>query len=55
MKTFKEKVYAITDRIPKGKIATYGQIAKLVGNPKASQSSWYVHAHKSKCSIHSLP
>ena len=38
MKTFKEKVYAITDRIPKGKIATYGQIAKLVGNPKAARA-----------------
>ena len=31
-----EKVYAVVRKIPKGKVATYGQIAKLVGikNPR---------------------
>lgn len=38
MKSFKEKVYEITRKIPKGKIATYKQIAKLAGNPKASRA-----------------
>lgn len=32
---FKEKVYKICSSIPKGKVATYGQIAKLAGKPKA--------------------
>lgn len=27
--TFKDKVYQITNKIPLGKVATYGQIAKL--------------------------
>ena len=35
---FKEKVYRITKRIPKGKVATYGQIARLAGNLKASRA-----------------
>lgn len=33
--SFNQKVYKITQQIPSGKVATYGQIAKLIGNPKA--------------------
>lgn len=36
--SFREKVYKITDKIPKGKVATYGQIAKLAGNQKAARA-----------------
>jgi len=36
--TFRERVYQITDKIPKGKVATYGQIARLVGQPKAARA-----------------
>lgn len=36
--TFKDKVYKVTLKIPKGKVATYSQIAKLAGNPKASRA-----------------
>lgn len=35
---FKNKVYQLTRLIPKGKVATYGQIARLSGNPKASRA-----------------
>lgn len=38
MKSFKEKVYEITRKIPKGKVATYKQVAELAGNPKASRA-----------------
>ncbi|MES3031513.1 MAG: MGMT family protein [Patescibacteria group bacterium] len=38
MKTFSEKVYEVASRIPKGKVATYGQIARLAGNTKASRA-----------------
>lgn len=34
---FKEKVYKICRSIPKGKVATYGQVAGLAGNPKAAR------------------
>jgi O-6-methylguanine DNA methyltransferase len=32
---FDSKVYAATFRIPKGKVSTYGRVAKMIGNPKA--------------------
>lgn len=36
--TFKEKIYALTRQIPKGKVATYGQLAKLAGKPRAARA-----------------
>ena len=38
---FYEKVYAVVKQIPKGKVATYGQIALLCGNPRASRAVGY--------------
>jgi len=35
---FKERVYKICSSIPKGKVATYGQIARLAGIPKAARA-----------------
>lgn len=32
---FDSKVYAATFNIPKGKVSTYGRIAKMIGKPKA--------------------
>ena len=34
---FKEKVYKICSSIPKGKVAIYGQIARLAGKPKTAR------------------
>lgn len=36
--TFRERVYQIASCIPKGKVATYGQIAKLAGKPNAARA-----------------
>lgn len=36
--TFRDRVYQITKKISKGKVATYGQIAKLAGNAKAARA-----------------
>lgn len=36
--TFKEKVYELTRRIPRGKVATYGQIARAIGCPRAARA-----------------
>ena len=33
MSTF-EKIYEVVKRIPEGKVATYGQVAALAGNPR---------------------
>ncbi|HRH55843.1 MAG TPA: MGMT family protein [Candidatus Paceibacterota bacterium] len=35
---FTEKVYELTRRIPKGKVATYGQLALLAGSPGAARA-----------------
>ena len=35
IRTFTEKVYNITRKIPKGSVLTYKEVAKLAGNPKA--------------------
>lgn len=37
MSLFKEKIYKLTRQIPKGKVATYGQLTKLAGKPKAAR------------------
>ena len=39
--TFFEQVYAIVIQIPKGKVATYGQIAFLTGHPWSSRMVGY--------------
>lgn len=36
--TFRDRVYNITKKIPQGKVATYGQIAKIAGSPKAARA-----------------
>ncbi len=34
-KTFTEKVFEVVKKIPKGKVLTYGEVAKRAGNQKA--------------------
>jgi len=36
--TFKDEIYSLTLKIPKGKVATYGQLAKLAGKPRAARA-----------------
>lgn len=36
-----EQIYQAVCKIPKGKVATYGQIASMVGNPKLSRVVGY--------------
>ena len=36
-KNFYEKVYAEVKKIPKGKVATYGQIAGMISTPRAAR------------------
>lgn len=37
LRTFRARVYAYVARIPAGRVATYGQLAFLAGNPRASR------------------
>lgn len=41
MSEFNQKVYEIVRRIPKGKVMTYGQIAALIGVPRAARAVGY--------------
>ncbi|MDB5164371.1 MAG: methylated-DNA--protein-cysteine methyltransferase, methylated-DNA-protein-cysteine [Candidatus Saccharibacteria bacterium] len=34
---FKQRVYAVVAQIPRGRVMTYGQIAALVGSPRAAR------------------
>ena len=50
---FTQNVIHIIKSIPKGKVLTYGFIAKLAGNPRAArQVSWVLHSSSKK---HGLP
>ncbi|KKU27619.1 hypothetical protein A2116_00485 [Candidatus Jorgensenbacteria bacterium GWA1_49_17] len=35
MKQFREKVYRITKRIPRGRVSTYAAVARAIGSPRA--------------------
>lgn len=39
--SFYDKVYQVVRQIPKGAVATYGQIALLCGSPRASRAVGY--------------
>lgn len=36
--SFTDKIYVLTKEIPKGKVATYGQLARLAGSPHAARA-----------------
>jgi methylated-DNA-protein-cysteine methyltransferase-like protein len=38
---FNDKVYKIVSHIPSGKVASYGQVASMAGNPRASRAVGY--------------
>ena len=38
---FYECVYALVRQVPPGKVVTYGQVAALVGNPRAARAVGY--------------
>ena len=41
-----EAVYEVCEKIPKGNVATYGQIAILIGRPRcARQVGWALHSN----------
>ncbi len=43
---FFEDVYGVVRQIPKGRVTTYGQVAKLLGKPtKAKVVGWALHSN----------
>ncbi len=46
METAFERIYAVVRRIPRGKVATYGMVAQLAGNPRWARAVGYaLHAN----------
>ncbi len=39
--TFYDRVYEVVRTIPRGKVMTYGQIARLLGSPRAARAVGY--------------
>lgn len=47
--SFSQRVKDMVKKIPKGKVATYGQIAAYAGNPRAArQVVWILHSSARK-------
>ena len=45
MPSFNEQVYALVRRVPRGRVITYGSIARLLGDPrKAREVGWAMAA-----------
>ncbi|MBE6462058.1 MAG: MGMT family protein [Alphaproteobacteria bacterium] len=45
-KTFNEQVYDIVARIPAGRVATFGQIAQMIGRPRMARFVGYASNNK---------
>ncbi len=46
MDNFFEQVYEVVKKVPKGKVTTYGDIAKAIGKPRAGrQVGWALHSN----------
>ena len=51
-KGFFGAVYRVVRQIPKGKVTTYGIVARLAGNPRMSrQVGWALHANPDQSTI----
>jgi len=47
--SFQNRIIAVIKKVPKGKVATYGQIAVIAGNPRgARQVAWALNSSSSK-------
>jgi methylated-DNA-protein-cysteine methyltransferase-like protein len=47
--TFSAQIISIIKRIPNGRVASYGQIAALAGNPRAARAViWLLHSSSGK-------
>lgn len=52
MKNFYQQVYDVVCLIPRGKVCTYGQIAKILGNKNlARQVGWALHKNPNPLQI----
>jgi methylated-DNA-protein-cysteine methyltransferase-like protein len=53
--SFYAKVYAAVKKIPKGKVVTYGQIANILGSPRAARAVGYALNALKKDNLQAVP
>jgi methylated-DNA-protein-cysteine methyltransferase related protein len=53
--SFFERVYRVVRRIPRGKVASYGQIAALLGQPRAARTVGWALSSLSRQSVAETP
>ena len=53
--SFYTKVYKAVKKIPKGKVATYGQIANILGSPRAARAVGYALNALQKNDLQEVP
>ena len=53
MKNFYDQVYDIVQKIPAGRVVTYGDIAKMIGKPRAARFVGY--AMNASCDTDNYP
>ena len=41
MPTFYDQVYAVVRRVPRGRVTSYGRVARMLGRPKAARAVGY--------------
>ena len=46
-----QRIYAVVRRIPRGRVATYGQVARVAGLPGARQVGYALHALRDGASV----
>ena len=45
MNSFNKQVYDIVEQVPYGMVITYGQIARIIGNPRAARMVGWAMRH----------
>jgi methylated-DNA-protein-cysteine methyltransferase-like protein len=53
--SFYKRVYEIVQRIPKGKVSSYGRIAVLLGSPRAARAVGYALNSLKKDELQEVP
>ena len=46
MSSLFKRVYQVVRKIPRGEVATYGQIAEILGTKDARKVGWALHANR---------
>ena len=49
--TFKDRVITVVQNIPKGKVLTYQQVAKLAGSPRAYRAVGSIMSHNTNDAV----